>query len=112
VGMLERIMVDKATVYGLDDATGRYDLPILGPFDCRLTPGTQVTLGTGVGPVRTYDMQALFPADVTLPPGYWELESSGTRYTQRVNSSSYFRDRRGNVLGRTIELDALGPAPS
>lgn len=106
---LTRTFVDQAVIYGPDDSTGRYDVPLLDPFDCLLAPKGLGVLGTNVGGEATYYVHCTYPAEVTLPGGYWELVSNGTRYTRRMNSDSMFRKRDGTVLGKTIDLDALGP---
>jgi hypothetical protein len=107
-GFLASVLVDSARVYGPDVATDAYDVLLAGPFACRLTNRRQATLGTGIGGVRTSYFHLIYPADVTLPDGYWEMEIAGTRYAPQANSSSAARDLAGEVQFRTVDLDQIG----
>lgn len=110
-GFLTGVLVDSATVYGPEPSTDAYTVLLTGPFACRLTPRRQATLGTGIGPVRTLFFHMMYPADVSLPSGYWQVEVAGMRYTPQANSTGAARDLSGEVQFQTIDLDQVGIAP-
>jgi hypothetical protein len=107
---LAPLLVDTANVYGPDPATDTYDVLLL-TFQCRVSPRTTVALGTGVGPVRVSYFHVMYPADIVLPDGYWEIEVAGVRYAPQANSSSPQRDVDGNILWRRVDVDQLGYSP-
>lgn len=107
--VVARFMVDQATVYGYDEATGVYDQRVLRPFMCRVRGRSQATLGSGIGALRTSGFRLLYPSDVDLPPGYWEIDIGGIRYTPVANSGAIIRGLAGVEIWRSIDLDQLNP---